>query len=155
MFSQVNHIEQQYIQDWLVLGSFPSHELDVTSLPIPKDGTVVTGIDEKTRTWKRLKSVYKNAHLYPFYQEQTGSTLYLFSQIESSKNQIIYLTFTGINYQDQLWINETEIDNSKNWKAKQLKTLKQNYSKHPFKDDVNEVIEFMKKLDENNKNRIS
>ena len=47
-------------------------------------------------------------------------------------------------------INETEIDNSKNWKAKQLKTLKQNYSKHPFKDDVNEVIEFMKKLDENN-----
>ena len=108
--SQVNYIERQYLQDWLVLGSFPSHELDVTSLPIPKEGTVVTGTDEKTRTWKRLKSVYKNAHLYPFYQEQTDSTLYLFSQIESSKNQIIYLTFTGINYQDQLWVNETEIE---------------------------------------------
>ncbi len=47
-------------------------------------------------------------------------------------------------------INETEIDSSKNWKIKQIKTLKQNYSKHPFGKDVNEIIEFMKKLDENN-----
>ena len=105
----MNHIERQYLQDWLVLGSFPSHELDLTFLPIPKEGTVVTGTDEKARTWKLLKSVYKDAHLYPFYQEQTDSTLYLFSQIESPRDQIIYLTFTGINYQDQLWINETEI----------------------------------------------
>ena len=71
---------------------------------------MVTGTDEKARTWKLLKSVYKDAHLYPFYQEQTDSTLYLFSQIESPRDQIIYLTFTGINYQDQLWINETEIE---------------------------------------------
>ena len=110
VISQVNHIEQQYLQDWLVLGSFPSHEFDLTSLPIPKEGTVVTGTDEKARTWKLLKSEDKDAHLYPFYQEPTDSTLYLFSQIESPKNQIVYLTFTGINYQDQLWINGVEIE---------------------------------------------
>ena len=47
-------------------------------------------------------------------------------------------------------LNETEIDNSKDWKNKHLKTLKQNYCKHPFKDEVIEIFEFIEKLDENN-----
>ena len=45
---------------------------------------------------------------------------------------------------------ETEIDNSKDWKNKHLKTLKQNYCKHPFKDETIEIFEFIEKLDENN-----
>ena len=47
-------------------------------------------------------------------------------------------------------INEKTIDEKKNWKVKQVKTIHQSYSNHLFINDLNELLDFFIKLKSNN-----
>ena len=46
-------------------------------------------------------------------------------------------------------INEKQIDNSKNWIQNHQKTILQNYSSHPFENDLQEFLFFFKKINSN------
>lgn len=114
----VHHVDGSFVREWLVLGPFPSRDMDVDLLADvggeanirPKEGDTVIRSDGTRLIWTRLRSEFDLVNLEKVFGIQLWSVAYAYRELSSDRpmeTDLRPLTSPSI-----LWLNGSKVEST-------------------------------------------
>ncbi|MBM3837352.1 MAG: hypothetical protein FJ398_05205 [Verrucomicrobia bacterium] len=111
-----HNVDGSVVQDWLVLGPFPSQGMETDFLASlggeanlrPKEGESVTTADGRRLSWTRLRSKSAWVNLGQIFGIQNRSVAYAYCQLESDQSRETTFRFLN-NSPASIWLDGTKL----------------------------------------------